>query len=241
MKIKLLTKHKNKLIELQILKSKLYKTSIEKKKIENSKIKLYFKKIAHIIYEYHINNKTILFVNFPSNLEKNMMSIKKNIKHIFLSKENWINGFLTNKAVNINSKLIKNYNTSNSKITRKNSFFDLLVIFNPTNNKVLNENSNLFIPTILITDELFNHNLQIYKQSYKILGYFKFIEEQINNNFFFSMIQAILKQTIIKKKIQQNTTNIKQLLLKRKRNLKKYLYKTSRYNYKKTNYGGNRT
>ena len=200
MKIKSITnKHKNKLIELQILKSKVYKTTI-KKKFENNAIKLYLKKIANIIYEYHINNKTILFINFPSKLEKNMLSLKKNIKHIFLSKENWINGFLMNKSVN------KNSNKSKLKISSSKNFFDLIVIFNPTNIDLFSKNYNSNIPTILITDELFNQNSQLFKQSYKILGYFKFIEEQINNNFFFSILQSIFKQSTIKKKL--NNTKV---------------------------------
>jgi hypothetical protein len=209
--------HKNKLIELQILKSKIYKIPINKKKIENSKIKLYFKKIAHIIYEYHISNKTILFVNFPSKLENNIISLRKTTKHIFISKENWVNGFLTNKSVNMYSKLIPNYNKKNFV------FFDLIVIFNPTNNHIFNESYNSYIPTILITDELFNRQLPLLKQSYKILGYLKFIEEQINNNFFFSLLQSILKQATIKKKTQQyRNANHKLILKRKKRNFKKY-------------------
>lgn len=217
MKIKSITnKHKNKLIELQILKSKVYKTTI-KKKFENNAIKLYLKKIANIIYEYHINNKTILFINFPSKLEKNMLSLKKNIKHIFLSKENWINGFLMNKSVN------KNSNKSKLKISSSKNFFDLIVIFNPTNIDLFSKNYNSNIPTILITDELFNQNSQLFKQSYKILGYFKFIEEQINNNFFFSILQSIFKQSTIKKKTQQYKSINNRLSIK-KRNFKRYSY-----------------
>lgn len=214
MKIKpIISKHKNKLIELQILKSKIYKT-FNKKKIENNKIKLYFKKVAHVIYEYHINNKTILFANVPKNVEKNIIELKKNIKHVFISEENWTNGLLTNKSINTCNQLIKN--SEKSKFTNKKTFFDLLVLFNPTNNNILNESYNLHIPTILITDFLFNNNVSLYKQSYKILGHFKFIEEQINNNFFLSFLQAILKHGDIKKNAQ-NYKNISNKLIKKKK------------------------
>lgn len=218
-------KHKNKLIELQILKSKIYKIS-KKKKIENNKIKIYLKKFAQIIYEYHINNKTILFVNFPSKFENNLILLNKNIKHIFISKDNWINGFLTNKSTNIYSRLIKNFNES--KISNKIFFFDLIVIFNPTNNHIFNESYNSYTPTIVISDELINNKIPLLKQSYKILGYFKFIEEQINNNFFFSILQAIFKQAILKKKTQQyRNTNYKFKLAKKKSRQ----YKTANYTY----------
>lgn len=221
MKIKsIISKPKNKLIELQILKSKIYK-NYKKKKIEHSAIKLYLKKIANIIYEYHINNKTILFINLPPKLEKSTLTLNKNIKHIFLSKENWINGVLMNKSVSINSKLIQTANKSKFK-SKKNFFFDLIVIFNPTNIDLFSENYNSNIPTILITDELFNKNSQLFEQSYKILGYFKFIEEQINNNFFFSILQSIFKQSIIKKKLQKYKNVNNKLARKKKKSFKKY-------------------
>lgn len=224
MKIKSIIHHKqkNKLIELQILKSKMYKIYLEKKKIETNKINLQFKKIAHIIYEYHINNKTILFINFPPKFEKNLLLFKKSIKHIFLSKENWINGFLNNKFVDINFNKVK------SNIKKKNNFFDLIVIFNPKDN-IMSEKYNSSIPTIIVTDEVFKHNNSpLFKQSYKILGYFKFLEEQINNNFFFSIIQSIIK----KKRIQNHTINANFKLAIKKKKFKKYMYKNARYKKK---------
>ena len=200
MKIKKITpKYKNKLVELQLLKTKMYKTFLSKKKIENNKIKLYLKKIAHIIYEYHINNKTILFINFPTKLVNNISYLKNKIKHLFISKTNWVNGFITNKTVNITHQLLKNI--QKSKSSNKNFSFDLIVIFNPTNNQILTEGYTSNIPTIVITEEIFNPKTPILKQSYKILGHFKFVEEKINNNFFFSILHAILKQTVIKKKL----------------------------------------
>ena len=232
MKIKsIISKHKNKLIELQILKFKIYKNNIEKKKIEHNKIKLYFKKIAHIIYEYHINNKVILFVNFPSELENNINSLKKNIKHIFISKENLVNGFLTNKSVDIYSKLIQS--SKESKFSNKKKFFDLIVIFNPNDDYVLNESYKLHIPTIFITNELLNNVTILSKQSYKIIGCLKFIEEQINNNFLFSILQAIFKQAVIRKKIKQHQNRNNKFSLKKKKIFKKYKHKN--YIYKKNN------
>lgn len=197
---KITPKYKNKLVELQLLKSKMYKTVLKKKKIENTKIKLYFKKIAHIIYEYHINNKTILFVNFPPKLVSKISSLKNKIKHLFISKTSWVNGFITNKTMNIPYQLLQN--TQKTKLPNKNFLFDLIVIFNPTNTQILTEGYASNIPTIIITEEVFNTKTPILKQSYKILGHFKFLEEQINNNFFFSILYAILKQAIVKKVVK---------------------------------------
>lgn len=217
MKIKsIVSKNKNKLVELQILKSKIYKT-LTKKKIENNKIKLYLKKVLHIIYEYHINNKTILFANFPLKLEKNLTEFKKNIKHIFISEKNWTSGLLTNKSVNMCHQLIQNSNNSKITLTNKKKVFDLLVIFNPTTNQIFSESYNLYIPTVLITESLFNTRVFLLKQSYKILGNFKFVEEQINNNFFLSMLKAIFKHSTVKKKTQIYRSINKKLLKKKKK------------------------
>lgn len=190
MKIKNINlEYKTKLIKLQILKSKIYKTTeTTTKKIEISKIKLYLKKISHIIYEYHINNKTILFINFTPNLIDKLDKLKKNTKHKFLNKENLTNGFITNESKINNIQKLKFKN-----------IFDLIVINNSTNNNILIESSTLYIPTITITKDLMPNKLFLLKQSYPIIGNFEFTEEQTNNNFFSSLFYAIFKKAIIKK------------------------------------------
>nr|YP_010233616.1 ribosomal protein S2 [Pleurosigma inscriptura]QSZ78233.1 ribosomal protein S2 [Pleurosigma inscriptura] len=201
--------------ELQILKSKIYRKNIDlkfKNNFEPNKIQLYIKKIAHIIYEFHIMNKRILFLNFPKNIEKKLIKNLKSPQHIFISCENFLNGIISNQKINFQQsnklqKVIKN--NSKIKISAK-KLIDLIVIYNPLSS--LNSDKKLYIsqiPTITI-NENFNNNLNL-KQNYKLIGHFKFIEKQVNNNLFFSILKSILKNHSFKK---QNTNLYKQNIKK---------------------------
>lgn len=203
MKVKLVkSKYKNKLIELQILKSQIFRKDIYSKlnkKINTSKIRLYIKKIIHIIYEFHIHNKRIVFLNFPKQIEKKITKNLTKNQHIFVSNENLLNGIISNQKINFTQqnklqKFLKH--NSKFKIPVK-KLVDLIIIFNSISS--LNSDKKLYLsqtPTITI-NENFNSNLNL-KQNYKLIGNFKFIEKQINNNIFFSILIAILKNTNIK-------------------------------------------
>ena len=188
---------KNKLTKLQILKSKIYRKNTDSKfknNIDPNKIQLYLKKIVHIIYEFHITNKRILFLNFPKKIEKKLTKNLKKNQHVFIGNENFLNGIISNQKIKL-QKLIKN--SSKIKISAK-KLIDLIVIYNPLSS--LNLDKKLYIsqiPTITI-NENFNNNLNL-KQNYKLTGHFKFIEKQINNNLFFSILKSILKNTSSKK------------------------------------------
>lgn len=209
---------KNKLIELQILKSRIYKKNIYsrlERKIDINKIQLYIKKIVHIIYEFHITNKRILFINFPKKIEK---KINKNLKvnqHMFIGNENLLNGIISNRKIDLPQsnklqKFIKN--NSKNKIPIK-KLIDLIVIFNPLSS--FNSDKKLYlsqIPTITINENsTYKSNL---KQNYKLVGHFRFIEKQINNNIFFSILKAIFKNTNFKKQNNIYKQNIKNTIKK---------------------------
>ena len=70
----------NRLILFQIIKSKMYK-----KEVKYHNTKLNFKKAAKIIYEYHVNDKSILFFNFPGIVQKeiNLLIDKTTYKFLF--------------------------------------------------------------------------------------------------------------------------------------------------------------
>ena len=199
--------HKNRLTELQILKSKIYKKSNDsevKKKIDINKIQLYVKKIVHIIYEFHVANKRILFLNFPKKVKKKMTRNLKKNQHIFIENENFLNGIISNQKINFqqSSQLQKLFkNNLKIKIPAK-KLIDLIIIFNPLSS--LNFNKKLYIshiPTITINKNL-NSNLNL-KQNYKLIGHFKFVEKQITNNIFFSIFKILMRSTNIKKKINK--------------------------------------
>ena len=138
-------KSKNKLIQLQILKSRIYKKKLVKKyteKIEIDIYKLYFKKIAHIIYEYHVNGKKILFLNFPKTIEKNIKLILLKTKHLCISFKDLLKKTLNKqKFINKRNKLL---------LTNQNNF-DLILLFNLELN-IINKYLSVKIPTILITN-----------------------------------------------------------------------------------------
>lgn len=190
-------KYINKLTKLQILKSKIYKKNHDffLKKIDINRTQLYLKKIAFIIYEFHIINKKILFLNFPKKMEKKITKNIKQNQHIFISNENVINGIISNQKINLHQfnqlqNIFKN-NLKNKTPIKK--LIDLIVIFNPKSQ--LNIDKKIYIsqiPTITISENL-NRCLNL-KQNYKLLGNFKFVEKQINNNILFSILRAIIKK-----------------------------------------------
>nr|QYJ09253.1 ribosomal protein S2 [Pleurosigma sp. mgcode 4] len=213
-------KYKNKLIELQILKSKIYRKDIYlklNKKFDINKIQLYIKKIIHIIYEFHINNKRILFLNFPKTIENKITKNLTEKNHIFVDNENLLNGIISNQKVNLpQSNKLQEFVKHNSKFKIPvKKLVDLIVIFNPISS--LNSDKKLYlsqIPTITI-NESSNSNLNL-KQNYKLVGDFKYIEKQINNNIFFSILRAILKSTNFKKQSNNYKQNIKTIIKKEK-------------------------
>lgn len=207
--------HTNKLIELQILKSKVYRKNInpELKQNERRETQLYLKKIINIIYEFHVTDKRILFLNFPKEIEKKLNKDLKQNQHIFIPNESLLNGIISNQKVNFSKstelqKFIKN--NLKVKIPMK-KLIDLIVIFNPAS--TINSDKTLYlsqIPTITINDDL-NFKLNL-KQNYKLIGDFKFVEKQMNNNILFSILKSVLKNNKFKKKNTLYRHNIKNII-----------------------------
>jgi len=166
---------KTKLIDFQILKSKIYK-----KEIEHLNIKFYLKKMAKIIYEYHVNNKNILFLNFPTEIKNEIDLLINETKHCCLAFEDWHNGIITNTK----SILIKN------KI-------NLVLVFNQNlkcHFNKLREIVSLHVPLILIDNDLSKH---ISEYDYKVSGNFDFSEKQPINNLFVGIIGSVLKRASV--------------------------------------------
>jgi len=177
MKVKSI-KTNNRLILFQIVKSKIYK-----KEVKYQKTKLYFKKIAKIIYEYHMNNKSILFFNFPSVIQKEVDLLIDKTKHYYFTNEQWHNGILTNQK----SMWLKN------KI-------DLVLIYDQNLKCYLNQMKEigfLRVPIILINNDL---NQRVFECSYKIPGNFNFFEKMPVNNLFLGILKASLKRASSQKK-----------------------------------------
>lgn len=141
MKIKNLKFKKYSLVKLYILK---YTKTL------SSKAFVDLKYLLRLIYEYHVNQKTILFTGLKHFKRLNNKTLKK---HILLSKNLLSNGVLSNK------KYLKN--KISSLLIKKTP--DLVLIFNATNTDInfITELLQLNIPVILLGYDTEVNNFKI--------------------------------------------------------------------------------
>lgn len=225
MKIKKVNLSKSKLFNIKLIKSKMYKKHHLLKTITLENIKSRLKKALYIIYFYHINNKKILFVGNPLNINKELKKLLKKTKHSFISQDTWIPGVITNQNVSFKSFFRKQENNKElSKILlqlKKKS--DLIVIIDEETDKIaLKESFFSRIPSISL-----NSNLSIgdLKSTYKIPGNFIFPKKNLSNNFFYScLISTLNKSNKIIRKFPniQHKLNTKTILDKQKKRKKIY-------------------
>ena len=195
MKMSKKTRYSNKLIKLKLIKTKIYKNNNKSfTKIEDVIYKL--KKALHVIYQYHINNKRILFVGTPA--ESSLNNAIKTTKHILIAEKIWMNGILTN-PLSCFKYLAKNQKTFNSKVstalfkTKQKS--DLIVVLDfLSNNNTVKEGYLAKIPIIVLN---LNKNINY---GYNIPGNFKFTNKKARNNFFYSILSSTLKKGTLNKK-----------------------------------------
>jgi ribosomal protein S2 len=204
MKIKILKNYKYNILKLNLIKSKLYKSFLKKNENGDSivfgleQIEFYLKKILQVIYEYHINNKKILFIGMPIFLQKNLKKVFKKTNHILIPNGIWVNGLLSNKISinsNLNLKRLKSIKKQRYNINNINLLLtitkqpDLIIIFDRSvNSNVITEISKLRIPVIFLNNDLFFD----LKSAYKVTGNSIKINFQILN-IFFTAISLIIK------------------------------------------------
>lgn len=187
--------YKNKILKLKLIQTKIYKKSYNNfVKIEDISSRL--KKSLNIIYNYHINNKKILFVGTPVNLPTTLKRLFKKTNHMFVPESVWISGILTNREACLEylSKKPKSVDNKTSEILfqmKKQS--DLIVVLDFfSNQKPIIEAYLAKIPLICLNCNLniLNSNL-----SYKIPGSFKFKTKKVRDVLFYSILSAIFKKT----------------------------------------------
>lgn len=198
MKLKKLKKSKHLFLQLQILKL------FSKKKYFNDRTlwkstEILLNKIAKIIYQYHVENKTILFLGFPEHFSK----VLKNTKHILVPKFMWFNGLISNNTTFLNkpkTKLPKNLIKLILKLKKKP---DLIIIYGLNDNLLALKESYLArIPAITFDTKEKSLNQ---KSTYSSTGsYDFFIEKSENSQKIFSFINAVVTQA---KKSNKNKTN----------------------------------
>jgi len=175
-------KNQNQLLKLKLIKTKIYKKNYTFKNLKIEDIEYRLKKGLQIIHKYHIENKKILFINNSSTIETKIKNLLKNTNHVYITHHLWLNGKTTNKE-----------KTSFYKTSQLNSKSDLIVILNKQiSNYIIEENYKIKTPMIFIANEL---NIFDNKSSYKIPGNFLLAKKKIRNNFFLTLLKAVLKKS----------------------------------------------
>lgn len=194
MKIEKIESTSYKLLKLNLIKSKVLKKNHYLKNIKLDDIEMRLKKALYVIYLYHINNKRILFVGNPLNINKEITTLLKNTKHIFIPKSAWIAGVITNQNSSFKSLFKQDVNiTKMSQILLKlkNKSNLVVIIDKNLDQKVLEESYSARLPVISLNSDLNPFDL---KSSYKIPGNFPFSKNKLKNNFFYSLLVSTFKK-----------------------------------------------
>lgn len=230
MKIKNIQNYSYKLLKLKLIKSKILKKYHFEKNLIIESIESRLKKALQIIYLYHINNKKILFVGNPLNINKEIIKILKNTNHIFIPKSAWIAGIITNTKSSFKFLFKKNNNLTkiSQQVLKLKKKSNLVVIMNnKLDNIALEESYSSNIPVISLNSDL---NPFDTKSSYKIPGDFIFSKNKLKNNFFYSILLATLKKSnFVKKKFKLTHKLFTMSVLKKSRYNRKYKKKYIKY------------
>ena len=200
MKLKTLSNLKSKLIKLELIKSKIFQNYSDKFNFKNNfdQLEVYLKKALMIIFQYHLNNKKILFIGIPEKARNKHRQKLKKTKHLFLPESYWIKGLLTNKVTIF--KYIKNrINASTLSVIKtkqvKNYFLlkkkpNLIVLFNSKfQSPIMKEAIKLKIPVIALNPKMRSDRGTLYK----IPGNYDCVDKK-NNNFFLLLLNSVLKK-----------------------------------------------
>lgn len=191
MKIKKIEKQNNKLIQMQILKAYYKKKSVNFKNNLNQ-IKIHLNKISNIVYKYHITDKKILLLGFPTSFIKTI----ENTKHILIPEFLWFNGMLNNRINEKNNMPLNTFKLIR-KLKRK---VDLIIIANFSEKATAIKESYISrIPVITMNKKL---NILNFKTTYNLVGNYNRISDKMElNNLFFSFIKTTLNRA---KKIKKS-------------------------------------
>jgi ribosomal protein S2 len=222
-------KSQYKLLKFNLIKSKLLKKKHYLKAITLEDIEFRIKKALYIIYLYHINNKRILFVGNPLNINRELLKLFNKTKHIFIPKSAWIAGVITNQysSFKSNFKQESQLNKISKQLLELKKKSDLVVIIDQLlETKALEESYTAKLPIISL-----NNDLDIFddKSNYKVPGNFVSSKSKINNNLFYSILITTMKKShIIKKKFPALHHKLKTINVLKKKHYKKKNYRKNK-------------
>lgn len=176
MKIKKINRKKESLIVYNLLNLKYYLNFHDFSRCESNlssinSFEIKLKKMLKLIFNFHVLNKKIIFIGFPLHEYYKFNLLFKRFNYIFLNKNVWINGMLSNSnrlAPYINSRRLLNlYKKENvvflrkfNKMTILDKKPDLLVIFDASENKTaLKEASIMKIPSLCLMGGVLKKNI----------------------------------------------------------------------------------
>lgn len=218
-----------KLLNLNILETNYYKKNYLNHEL-NKNIEYKLKNALNIIFKFHSENKKILFLGTPLQLNKQLKKLLKNTNHLIIPEKIWFSGVLTNTK-SIFRFLFKKYLKKNKNtlkflfnLTVKN---DLVVILNESlSQNPLKEFSKKRIPTISLNYN--NINLNYPNSTYQIKQNINNFNENKNiNNLFFSILTTTFKKA---EKVRQKNINSR---LKKRVNKKRQFIKKNEFKKKK--------
>jgi ribosomal protein S2 len=227
MKTEILKNDSHKLLKLKLIKSKILKKKHFLNAITLESIELKIKKALYLIYLYHLNNKRILFVGNPLNINKELTKFFIKTKHIFIPKSSWIAGVITNQYSSFKShfKQESQINKVSKRLLQLKKRGDLIVIIDQQlEMQALNESYIAKLPVISINSD---SNSFDEKSNYKIPTNLVTVKHKINNNLFYSLLLTTLKKAqLVKKKFTFLTHKVKiaSLILKKNKKGKKFMY-----------------
>ena len=186
MKIQNVLNSQNKLIKLQLLKTKNYekKNFFQNLKIEDIENRL--KKGFKVLYKYNAVNKKLVFLNSCLTIELKLQNLLNKTEHIYISDYLQLINLMKNKKSFLLNKFQKKISRKTLNLRNKHNLIIVL-------NKQIKKKEIEKIPSIFVVNTLINFDIW---PSYKIIGNFFYRKNQ--NFFFFVLLTSLFKKNIDK-------------------------------------------
>ena len=220
-----------KLLNLKLVNSSLIIKSLKKNTLDLLSTVSQIKKVLKILYRYHISKKRIIFIGNPVYVNKQLVTMLKKTKHLFVPQSAWVAGHIANRFTRYKMPHAENARKifSIRKLKKKSS---LVVIIDPLKDIIaLNEHHSAKLPIIALnskTDML--NETSTYKVPVKLTS----LKAELNSFLFYSLLLSVFK-TAHTKKYKLYAKHIQKYKLNLKRIIKKPYYSYKRFQLKKNN------
>ena len=125
--MKIIKQNFNKALDLKLLNNKIYNKDLN---VNFNILKFAFKINFKLIFKYHLLNQKIIFFGIPSKINNLIYKILQNTKHLYIPRNLWFNGILTNPTVVFKYLILSKTLDQLIKNLSKFSEINLVVLFN---------------------------------------------------------------------------------------------------------------